>query len=139
MVFISSMKDAISTILRSHIELDAFQAADAYWQVEIVPSDGSTSFSRPLSIAKQGQFISIAHYTISTYDVDYDPIVEFEIVGNDWIPVSIFKFHSGQRLVGKTITLQEANEMVKNWKNDIIDAGYADTSQARIKTIQSKL
>ncbi|EGF82336.1 hypothetical protein BATDEDRAFT_22722 [Batrachochytrium dendrobatidis JAM81] len=140
------MKTAIHTILNTFGLNDDFVTAgsnlDSIWSIEIESKVGSTSFSRPLVIAREGMIIRLAHYTVSTYDVEYDPLVEFLVQDESWTILSIYSHGSGNRVVGETLTVKEADAIVTAWASRLLETGYNDPNQAcisRKNLVQSKL
>jgi hypothetical protein len=135
------MKSTILGILRIHggeSLLTEFESAAGDWQIEIIPRPDGITFSRPLVISRNNLIVQLAHYTVSTYDTDYDPILEFRVEGDEWIPVSIYKFHTGLKIVGEDISSDEFDLMMQDWKTSLDD--YADLTQACVKgRLPSKL
>jgi hypothetical protein len=128
------MREMIQRILQAHNAIDEFNCSireKIYFEMEIIPSEEGTSFSRPLSIISTGNNVILSHYTISTYDVDYNPLIEFRVEGDTWIPLSIFRFFSGLRVVGETINMDEILEICKEWEKDLETFGYLDPSQGK--------
>lgn len=75
----------------------------------------------------------LAHYTISTYDVDFDPFVEFDVCEktDTWRVKSIYQFHSGYRTI-----LEEEEEkamaFIAAWSETLKERGYADARQGQL-------
>ncbi|KAI9093009.1 hypothetical protein DFS34DRAFT_631273 [Phlyctochytrium arcticum] len=141
----SVLEHVIIDILKTHDIFPAFAEHPndgTVWSVEILPSEGSQAFSRPLVIAREGNIISLAHYTISTYDIDYDPLMEFSIpegqslipeTGSRWQLLSIYAFHSGLwEAAGSEQESAWATERVRQWAEHLEEAGYLSKDNGRV-------
>lgn len=123
----SFMRKFIAQILRSHnlsLQND--------FSIEIQAQEGACSFSRPLVIYKKGPLVILAHYTVSTYDTDYDPLVELD--AETFAVISWYRFHSGLRVVSKDLDETVASSMLDEWKQQLEQSGYLDSSQTCIVT-----
>ncbi|KAJ3312764.1 hypothetical protein HDV04_002728 [Boothiomyces sp. JEL0838] len=122
---------AIEQILNGHgLPLDGCKT------VEIHPI--GNLFSKPLIISVQPTTLVAGQYTTSTYDIDYDPIIEFVREESLWKVHSIYKWHNGLKIVGKDITKNEAQEYVQEWVQDLIERQYHSPEQGELK-LKSKL
>ena len=84
--------------------------------------EDSTAFSRPLCLSKENNQLSLAHYTVSEWDIDYDPWMIINL--DDWTPISIYRFHHGQLIVGKDLTLKEALKQLNEWAETLLSQNY---------------
>ncbi|KAI8815728.1 uncharacterized protein EV422DRAFT_572544 [Fimicolochytrium jonesii] len=131
------MESVIHAILAAHNLLDSFHEARDFWSVEVQPAEGSTGFYLPLIIARDGPIVSLAHYTISTYDVDYDPLAEFEISApaqapSAWRLLSVYRFHAGFLAFDENGAQGEATRFVDEWVGRLRERGYMERSMGRI-------
>ncbi|KAJ3164181.1 hypothetical protein HDU88_005493 [Geranomyces variabilis] len=133
----------VTGILAAHGLADSFRSAhpERIWSVEIRPKEGATTgFSLPLVIAREGCIIRLGSYTVSTWDVDYDPILELDtcVAGSQpWRLVSLYRFHAGtvefpagDNDENEANLRIEAETYADDWVRALEDRGYADTSQA---------
>ncbi|KAJ3180503.1 hypothetical protein HDU87_002012 [Geranomyces variabilis] len=100
----------------------------------------TTGFSLPLIIAREGSMIRLGSYTVSTYDFDYDPLIELDtsiLGGEQWRLVSLYRFHAGTVEFAAESTDEiedtlrvEAEAFADDWVRALEDRGYADTRQA---------
>ncbi|KNC97411.1 uncharacterized protein SPPG_07335 [Spizellomyces punctatus DAOM BR117] len=125
------MKTVLNDILTAYGLLLDFDAASdgTLWSIEIRPKEGATAYSRPLIIAREGPVLRLAHYTVSTYDIDYDPFVEFDMSSSDWPVISIYRFHTGYQCFDPNGAEQdEARAFIKEWAEGLVERGYCDAS-----------
>ncbi|KAI8918486.1 hypothetical protein DFJ77DRAFT_455785 [Powellomyces hirtus] len=143
-----TLAQAVTTeILRAHGLFDAFlnTSPDRIWSIEIRPKEGATTgFSLPLIIAREGSMVRLASYTVSTYDVDYDPVLEFEVISinpaatiavpalTSWRIASLYRFHTGTCVFAETDDRTEADAFAAQWCEVLLERGYSDVSQGEI-------
>ncbi|TPX57790.1 hypothetical protein PhCBS80983_g03598 [Powellomyces hirtus] len=131
-----TLAQAVTTeILRAHGLFDAFlnTSPDRIWSIEIRPKEGATTgFSLPLIIAREGSMVRLASYTVSTYDVDYDPVLEFEVISINWRIASLYRFHTGTCVFAETDDRTEADAFAAQWCEVLLERGYSDVSQGEI-------
>ena len=126
------MHDTVLALLEAHGHKDTFLLGYSVgmvdWSFEIRAKEGSTGFSRPLAISRIGQHISMAHYTKSEYDIDYDPWVTFAVHPEGWKPVAIYRWYSGDLKVDTQdgISIKDATDIVADWSRDLLQNGYND-------------
>ncbi|KAJ3324981.1 hypothetical protein HDV06_005570 [Boothiomyces sp. JEL0866] len=118
--------DGIQRILEGHgLQLDGSKT------VEIHPV--GNLFSKPLVISVQPTAILAGQYTTSTYDIDYDPIIEFVKEETFWKVQSIYKWHHGLKVVGKDISDNEAQEYAQDWVQDLLERQYYSPEQGQVR------
>ncbi|KAJ3274784.1 hypothetical protein HDV01_001987 [Terramyces sp. JEL0728] len=123
--------EGIERILEGHgLQIDGTKT------IEIHPI--GNLFSKPLIISVQPSLILAGQYTTSTYDIDYDPIIEFVKDESSWKVQSIYKWHHGLKVVGKDIQQTEAQGIVQEWVNDLLERQYHSPEQGELK-LKSKL
>ncbi|KAL2915012.1 hypothetical protein HK105_205556 [Polyrhizophydium stewartii] len=132
------MRKAIERILAAHGVLHEFEAAGGdghgVWSIELHSRDGATAFGRPLVVAREGSAVRLGNYTVSTYDVEFHPLVELAAGSGaaEWTPVSVFSHYSGFKTVPGRMPLDEAQRMLDDWAAQLAGAGYDDPAQAVI-------
>ncbi|KAH6575979.1 hypothetical protein BASA50_007048 [Batrachochytrium salamandrivorans] len=123
------MEDSIRAILEAFGLLSEFMSSQEYpqsiWSIEIGPTEGSTAFSRPLVISREGNIVRLAHYVMSTYDIEYDPLMEFAVgIDGCWVPISVFRHWSGLKFINKDIPVDEATALATQWATSLLENGY---------------
>ncbi|KAI8927229.1 hypothetical protein BC831DRAFT_398879 [Entophlyctis helioformis] len=118
----------------------AVTSGNSVWSAQIRSKDGSSAFSRPLVVARQGIVVRLAHFTVGEYDIEYNPLVELSIQDSgEWIPLTIFTHYTGHKTVGEDISLAEAQMQMDEWAAELDSNGYGDPTRAVAQSNQQGL
>ncbi|TPX53892.1 hypothetical protein SeMB42_g00567 [Synchytrium endobioticum] len=135
------MQDAIEAILQAYGVLDEFIAleglaeSEALWHIEILPQASST-FSQPLVIARISNTVILAHYSTETWDVVYDPLMEYNVTLKKWTPLCLQRHYEGHfKVADGGISLEEAQKFGREWAARLIERGYHDIAVGQLRRV----
>jgi hypothetical protein len=123
------LKQAIHIILKNHNLHSKFTNStyERPWNTQIVSQEAG----KPLALHRHHNTLTIALYTVSTYDIDYDPLITIDMT-LEWKVVSIYRFHTGLLVVDKTCSIQDAHKQCRELASHLMERHYHDTQIAAI-------
>ncbi|TPX50004.1 hypothetical protein SeLEV6574_g01151 [Synchytrium endobioticum] len=100
------------------------------------PPIASSTFSQPLVIARISNTVILAHYSTETWDVVYDPLMEYNVTLKKWTPLCLQRHYEGHfKVADGGISLEEAQKFGREWAARLIERGYHDIAVGQLRRV----